>query len=54
MLAAGQVQVLLHGVPVTVMASSVLADAKDPGRYGPANLLDEEPGTLWAEGHRSR
>ena len=46
----GQVQVTLHGVPVTVTASSVLVDAKDPGRYGPANLLDEDPGTLWAEG----
>ncbi|NMO21525.1 hypothetical protein HPC49_32470 [Pyxidicoccus fallax] len=51
-LAAGQVQVTLHGVPVTVTASSVLADAKDPGRYGPANLLDEEPGTVWAEGKK--
>lgn len=49
-LAPGAVQVTLHGVPVTVTASSVLADAKDPGRYGPANLLDEDPGTLWAEG----
>ncbi|MBZ4420676.1 discoidin domain-containing protein [Myxococcus sp. RHSTA-1-4] len=46
----GQVRVTLHGVPVTVTASSVLVDAKDPGRYGPANLLDEDPGTLWAEG----
>ncbi|MBZ4419191.1 discoidin domain-containing protein [Myxococcus sp. RHSTA-1-4] len=49
----GQVQVTLHGVPVTVTASSVLVDAKAPGRYGPANLLDEDPGTLWAEGAKS-
>jgi hypothetical protein len=46
----GRVEVMLHGVPVTVTASSVLEDAKEPGRYGPANLLDEDPGTLWAEG----
>ncbi|MFP2926079.1 NADase-type glycan-binding domain-containing protein [Pyxidicoccus sp. 3LG] len=46
----GGVEVKLHGIPVTVTASSVLADAKEPGRYGPANLLDEDPGSIWAEG----
>ncbi|MFP2905860.1 NADase-type glycan-binding domain-containing protein [Pyxidicoccus sp. 3LFB2] len=45
-----RVEVTLHGIPITVTASSVLVDAKDAGRYGPANLLDEDPGTLWAEG----
>ena len=49
-LAPGRVEVVLHGVPVTVTASSVLVEAKEAGRYGPANLLDEDPGTLWAEG----
>ncbi|MCP3136403.1 NADase-type glycan-binding domain-containing protein [Pyxidicoccus xibeiensis] len=47
---AARVEVTLHGVPVTVTASSVLADAKAPGRYGLANLLDEDPGSIWAEG----
>jgi hypothetical protein len=47
------VEVELHGVPVKVTASSVLADAKNPDRYGPANLLDEDPNTLWAEGAKS-
>ncbi|MCP3136407.1 NADase-type glycan-binding domain-containing protein [Pyxidicoccus xibeiensis] len=47
---AARVEVKLHGVPVTVTASSVLADAKAPGRYGLANLLDEDPGSIWAEG----
>jgi hypothetical protein len=47
---ARRVEVTLHGITVTVTASSVLADAKDAGRYGPANLLDEDPGTVWAEG----
>lgn len=42
--------VRLHGVPVTVTASSVLPDAKDTQRYSPAKLLDQDPGTLWAEG----
>ncbi|WP_157758659.1 NADase-type glycan-binding domain-containing protein [Cystobacter fuscus] len=43
-------QVTLHEVPITVTASSVLEDAKNAGRYAPANLLDEDPGTIWAEG----
>jgi hypothetical protein len=46
-------QVTLHEVPVTVTASSVLEDAKNPGRYGLAHLLDEDPGTIWAEGVKS-
>ncbi len=48
--ASGSVEVKLHDVPVKVTASSVLADPKSPGRYGPANLLDEDPNTIWAEG----
>lgn len=51
--ASGALEVKLHGVPITVTASSVLPDAKDPGRYGPANLLDEDPSTIWAEGAKS-
>ncbi|NTX09713.1 hypothetical protein HUA76_02850 [Myxococcus sp. CA056] len=47
---ARRVEVKLHGVSVTVTASSVLVEGREPGRYGPANLLDEDPGTLWAEG----
>ena len=47
----GAAQVVrLHDVPVTVSASSVLSDAKDAQRYSPAKLLDQDPGTLWAEG----
>lgn len=42
--------VKLHDVPITVMASSELADPKNPGRYDPTNLLDEDPTTIWAEG----
>jgi len=42
--------VQLHGVPVTVTASSVLPDEKDAQRYSPVKLLDQDPGTLWAEG----
>jgi len=49
-LAPDRVEVVLHGVPVTVTASSVLVEGKEAGRYGPANLLDEDPGTVWAEG----
>jgi hypothetical protein len=41
---------MLRDVPVTVTASSELGDPKKAGRYGPANLLDEDPGTIWAEG----
>jgi hypothetical protein len=51
--AGGSVEVKLHDVPVKVTASSVLADPKTPGRYGPANLLDEDPNTIWAEGAAS-
>jgi hypothetical protein len=47
------VEVKLHDVPVKVTASTVLPDAKNPGRYGPANLLDEDPNTIWAEGAKS-
>ena len=47
------VEVKLHDVPITVTASSTLADPKNPGRYGPANLLDEDPNTIWAEGAES-
>ncbi|NTX06012.1 hypothetical protein [Myxococcus sp. CA040A] len=47
---ARRVEVKLHGVSVTVTASSVLVEGREPGRYGPANLLDEDPGTVWAEG----
>jgi hypothetical protein len=48
--AGAAVEVKLHDVPITVTASSELADPKNPGRYGPANLLDEDPTTIWAEG----
>jgi hypothetical protein len=44
------VEVKLHDVPVKVTASTVLLDAKNPGRYGPANLLDDDPNTIWSEG----
>jgi hypothetical protein len=47
------VEVKLHDVPIKVTASTVLQDAKNPGRYGPANLLDEDPNTIWAEGAKS-
>ncbi len=40
-------------MPITVTASSVLEDAKNAGRYSPANLLDEDPATIWAEGVKS-
>lgn len=46
----GAAEVTLHGVPVTVVASSTLADTQAPGRYGLANLLDGDPTTIWAEG----
>jgi hypothetical protein len=44
------VEVMLHGVPVTVRASTELADPKSPGRYSPTHLLDDDPHTIWAEG----
>jgi hypothetical protein len=47
------VEVKLHDVAVKVTASTVLPDAKNPGRYGPANLLDQDPNTIWAEGAKS-
>jgi len=48
--AASAPVVQLHGVPVTVTASSVLPDAKDAQRYSPTKLLDADPNTIWAEG----
>jgi hypothetical protein len=51
--ASAAVEVKLHDVPITVTASSALPDPKNPGRYGPANLLDDDPNTLWAEGANS-
>jgi hypothetical protein len=50
---ATSVVVKLPEVPVKVTASTVLPDSKNPGRYGPANLLDEDPNTIWAEGAKS-
>lgn len=46
------VQVTLHDVAVSVRASSVLKDTKNPNRYSPAHLLDDNPETVWSEGSK--
>jgi hypothetical protein len=54
-LGAGEVvqHVTLQGVQLDVAASSVLVEKNQPPlRYGPANLVDEDAGTVWAEGVR--
>ena len=39
-----------HLIVSKVRTSSFLADARDPLRYGPLSLLDNNPDTTWSEG----